>query len=268
MSEPNEPRIVIERDGAVAHVVMNRPDKRNGLDLEMFEGLVEAGRTLATDRAVRAVVLSGRGKAFCAGLDFMAFLAAPTTGERLLARSGDSPANLAQATAWVWREVPVPVIAAIHGQAFGGGLQIALGADLRYVAPDAQLSVMEIRWGLVPDMGASQTLLRVVRPDIAKELTWTGRVVSGEEAVALGLATRTAEDPLAAAMETAQGIAGRSPDAIRRAKALYDAVPTLSVADGLALETALQVELLGSPNQMEAVRANFEKRPPRFDDPS
>lgn len=263
----SEARVIVEREGAVARVAMNRPEKRNGLDLPMFEGLVEAGRRLAADPAVRAVVLYGEGKAFCAGLDFAAFMATADVGPRLLARPDDSPANLAQRVAWVWREVPVPVIAAIHGQAFGGGLQIALGADLRYVRPDAELSVMEIRWGLIPDMGASRTLLSLVRPDVAKELTWSGRIVSGDEALSLGLATRVADDPLAAALETARAIAERSPQAIRGAKRLYERAPELDVPAAFALETQLQLGLLGSPNQMEAVQANMMKRAPVFRDP-
>jgi enoyl-CoA hydratase/carnithine racemase len=262
----SEERVIVERDGAVARVRMNRPDKRNGLDLPMFEGLVSAGKALAEDRSVRAVVLSGEGKAFCAGLDFAAFMSTPNAPALLLAR-GESPANLAQRVGWIWQEVPVPVIAAVHGQAFGGGLQIALGADLRYVAPDAQLSVMEIKYGLVPDMGASKTLLSVVRPDVAKELTFTGRIVSGEEAVQLGLATRVSGDPLGAAMEMAREIASKSPHAIRAAKKLYARAPELGVRAAFELETELQVGLLGSPNQLEAVQAVFAKRAPVFSDP-
>lgn len=260
-------RVLVDRDGAVAHVRMNRPDKRNGLDLPMFEGLVEAGRRLAADRTVRAVVLSGEGRAFSAGLDFLAFMASAETAPKLLRGRDESPANVAQRVGWIWQEVPVPVIAAIHGQAFGGGLQIALGADLRYVHPEAQLSVMEIKWGLIPDMGASKTLLSVVALDIAKELTFTGRIVSGEEAVRIGLATRLADDPVAAALETARTIADKSPHAIRAGKRLMNAAPSLSVREAFELETELQLGLLGSPSQMEAVQANFEKRAPRFSDP-
>lgn len=262
-----EDRVLIERDGGVAHVKLNRPAKRNGLDLAMFEGLIGAGEALAADRSVRAVVLSGEGKAFCAGLDFMAFMAAGDVADKLLDRPEGSPANIAQRAGWVWREVPVPVIAALHGQAFGGGLQLALGADLRYARPDAQLSVMEIRWGLIPDMGASQTLLGLVRPDVARELTWTGRVLSGEEAYALGLVTRLCEDPVADALETARAIAGKNPHAIRASKRLFEAAPKMSVRDAFLLETELQVSLLGSKNQMEAAAANFAKRAPSFEDP-
>jgi len=261
-----EDRVIVERDGSVAHVKLNRADKRNGLDLAMFEAIIAAGEALAEDRAVRAVVLSGEGKAFCAGLDFKSFMASPDVSQKLLSRPAGKAANVAQQVAWVWREVPVPVIAAVHGQAFGGGLQIALGADLRYVRPDAQLSVMEIRWGLIPDMGISKTLLPLVRADVARELTWTGRVVSGEEAVALGLCTRVSDDPLAEALETARAIASKNPHAIRGAKRLFDAAPLLDAGAALRLETAIQLPILGSPNQMEAVAANFAKRAPEFSD--
>jgi enoyl-CoA hydratase/carnithine racemase len=263
----SEERVIVQRDGAVAHVRMNRPDKRNGLDLPMFEGLVEAGWALSTDRSVRAVVLSGEGPAFCAGLDFAAFMSRADTAPKLLGGRDESPANLAQRVAWIWQEVPVPVIAALHGAAVGGGLQIALGAELRYVHPEAKLSVMEIKWGLIPDMSASKTLLSLVALDVAKELTFTGRIVSGEEAVRIGLATRAVDDPLAAALETARTIASKSPHAIRAGKRLLDAAPALSVRESFELETELQVSLLGSPNHLEAVQANLPKRAPAFTDP-
>ncbi len=271
MSEAGQ-RVLVDREpqpngGTVVHVRLNRPDKRNGLDLAMFEALLEEGLAIKDDRAVRAVVLSGEGKAFCAGLDWASFMAAPDVAQRLLERDDRSPANLAQRIAWIWQEVPVPVICAIQGQAFGGGLQLALGADLRFARPDAELSVMEIRWGLIPDMGASQTLLAVVPRDVAKELVFTGRVVSGEEAVRIGLATRTTDDPIGEALEVARRIAEQSPDAIRRGKRLMNEAPGGTPRQTFALETALQVQLLGRPNQAEAVRANFEKRAPVFSDP-
>src|SRR5580704_17964218 len=214
-------RVLLSVDAGVAHVRMNRADKRNGLDLAMFEALIATGERIASDRSVRAVVLSGEGAAFCAGLDWNAFLADGASSQKLLARDlACSPANVAQRACWVWAEVPVPVVAAVHGVAFGGGLQLALACDVRLVAPDAQLSVMEIRYGLVPDMTASQTLLRLVRPDIAKELLFTGRVVTGDEATRIGLATRVAADPLAEATALATTIASQSPHAIRASKAL------------------------------------------------
>lgn len=266
MTEEFEQRVTMTVDGGVADVRLNRPAKLNALDPPMFEALARAGDRIRADSSVRAVVLSGEGKGFCAGLDFKSFLSAG--GSDLFSPPGaQSPANRAQRAAWVWQEVPVPVIAAIHGVAFGGGLQIALGADIRYATPDSELSVMEIKWGLVPDMSGTQTLRRLVRLDVAKELTFTGRIVTGREAEAMGLVTQACDDPRARALEVARDIAGKSPDAVRASKKLLNASGLLSVEEGLALEAELQRGLLGSSNQIEAVTANFEKRPPRFKDP-
>lgn len=260
-------RVLLSVDEGVAHVRLNRADKRNGLDRAMFEALIATGETVAADRRVRAVVLSGEGPAFCAGLDWKSFLGDRDGSTALLARDvARSPANVAQRACWIWTEVPVPVIAAVHGAALGGGLQLALACDMRLVAPDATLSVMEIRYGLVPDMTASQTLQRLVRPDVAKELVFTGRVVSGEEAGRLGLATRVCAEPLAEARELARTIAAQSPDAIRAGKSLCDRTPGMSVADALKLETDLQLRLLGTPNQMAAVQAAMSKQQARFED--
>jgi enoyl-CoA hydratase/carnithine racemase len=254
-------------DGAIAVVCLSRPDKRNGLDLEMFRALIAAGEQIKATPSVRAVVLHGEGKAFCAGLDFASFQSAPQRMQELLARDPASHTNVAQRVAWIWQEIPVPVIAAVHGVAFGGGLQIALGADLRYVTADTQLSVMEVRWGLVPDMGITQTLLPLVALDVAKELTFTGRIVSGAEAVAFGLATRVSQDPLADALETARLIATKSPHAIRAGKRLLRDAATLPRKQAFELETELQLELLFSPNQLEALAANMARREPVFVDP-
>ena len=262
-------RVRVTMTDGVADVRLSRPEKLNALDPAMFAGLVETGRRLTGDPSLRAVVLSGEGRGFCAGLDFASFMAlgADGGGGGLLAREDGSAVNYAQRAAWVWSEVPVPVIAAVHGVAYGGGLQIALAADLRLVAPDAQLSVMEIRWGLIPDMTGTQTLRHLVRLDVAKELTFTGRVVSGREAVALGLATRVEENPREAALAMAREIASRSPSAIRAAKRLLTDAVVASRDDGFRLEERIQRELMGSPNQLEAVQANLEKRAPRFADP-
>jgi enoyl-CoA hydratase/carnithine racemase len=264
-------RVKIEFRDGVADVRLARADKMNAIDSAMFGALADAGRALKEDKSVRAVVLSGEGRAFCAGLDMESFaaMAGPRSGggadPKLFERS-ESGANRAQLAAWVWQELPVPVVAAIHGVAYGGGLQIALGADLRLVAPDARLSVMEVKWGLIPDMSGTQTLRRLVRLDVAKELTFTGRVVSGEEAVALGLATRVSAKPREDALALAAEIAGKSPDAVRAAKRLLQESWQSSVADGLRLEEELQRSLIGKPNQLEAVKANFEKRTPKFKD--
>src|SRR4051812_24299857 len=244
-------RVAIAVDDHVAVVTLNRPEKHNALDGPMFEGIVAAARDVAARTDVRAVVLHGAGPSFCSGLDVSAFASI----DGILERPPGQRSNLAQRTCTGWVDVPAPVIAAVHGNCFGGGLQIALGADIRFASPDARLSVMESRWGLVPDMGITSTLPRLVRIDIAKELTFTGRVISGTEAAALGLVTRVAEDPLAAAKEMAAEIASRSPDATRAAKRLYDSSWHGPVEDGLLLETELQTGLIGSPNQIEAVRA-------------
>lgn len=264
-----EERVVVEITNHVADVRMDRHDKLNALDLEMFQALVRTGRSLAAESGVRAVVLSGNGRAFSAGLDFMSFLAtAGNGGPSLLDRAGQSPANLAQLAAWVWSELPVPVIAAIHGVCYGGGLQIAAGADIRIVHPEARLSIREMHWGLVPDMSGTRTLKHLLRADVLKELTFTARIVSGTEAVSLGLCTRAADDPHGAAMELALEIAGKSPDAIRAAKLLIDRSYRIPDDEsGLALEEKIQRTLLQTPNQIEAVQANLEKRPPSFRDP-
>jgi enoyl-CoA hydratase/carnithine racemase len=255
-------RVAIEVADHVALVTLNRPEKHNALDGAMFEGIVEAAGQVARMPDVRAVVLHGAGPSFCSGLDVSAFGAI----DNILGREEGQRGNLAQRTCTDWIDLPAPVIAAIHGNCFGGGLQIALGADIRFAAPDARLSVMESKWGLVPDMGITSTLPRLVRIDIAKELTYTGRVLSGTEAAALGLVTRVAEDPLAAAKQLAAEIAGRSPDAMRAAKLLFDTSWHAPVEEGLLLETQLQVELIGSPNQIEAVRAGMAKEPANFAD--
>jgi enoyl-CoA hydratase/carnithine racemase len=260
-------RVHVDLYEGIAEVRLARPDKHNGLDRRMFEALVAAGERLAGEPSLRVVVLSGEGPSFCAGLDFAAFMREGVDPATLLRRDEGSPANFAQRAAWVWRELPVPVVAALHGHVYGGGLQLALAADLRYVAADARLSVREIQWGLVPDMTGTQTLRHLVRLDVAKELTFTGRAVSGEEAVTLGLATRVEADPLAAARHTAHEIAARSPDAIRAGKRLLNGAFTGSTEDGLRLEEEIQRQVIGKPNQLEAVMAGLQKRAPVFRDP-
>lgn len=261
-------RVRVEVADHVATVTLVRADKHNALDAAMFEALVAAAVRLRTASGVRAVVLHGQGKSFCSGLDVASFMAGPLSMDQLLAREDGAVGNLAQRVALEWASVPVPVIAALHGSCFGGGLQIALGADVRIAAPDAQLSVMEITWGLVPDMGITQTLPRLVGIDRAKELTFTGRRVDGTAAHALGLVTSLAADPLAAARSLAAEIAMRSPDAIRAAKALYDRTWSgMAPTEALALETELQLGLMGSANQVAAVTAAMTGQPGLFVDP-
>jgi enoyl-CoA hydratase/carnithine racemase len=261
-------RVTVTLIDGVADVRLNRPEKRNALDPAMFEAIIAAGERLKTEPGLRVVVLSGNGPDFCAGLDFASF-EAMRGGERLSAAAqltqSDGPAKATgQRTAWVWTELGVPVIAAVHGNALGGGLQITLGADVRIVAPDAKLSVLEVAWGLIPDMTGTQLLPELVGRDVAKELTFTTRIVSGDEAVRIGLATRAEPDPLAAALAMAREIAGHSPHAIRAAKRLLNLAGRVELASGFAAEQKEIRTLIGSPNQMEAVTARFEKRDPTF----
>lgn len=263
----SEQRVRIESDGHVAVVTLSRPEKHNALDGAMFEAIVAAAEEVAATPGVRAVVLHGAGPSFCSGLDLASLMTGPVSVDDILERAPGQDANPAQRVATDWIALPVPVIAAIHGSCFGGGMQIALGADIRIAAPDAKLSIMEIKWGLVPDMGITSTLPRLLRADVAKELTFTGRIVSGDEAAELGLVTRTAADPLAAALELAHAIADRSPDAIRSAKRLYDTAWNAPVDEGRLLETELQRALIGSPNQIAAVTAGMTKQPGDYTDP-
>jgi enoyl-CoA hydratase/carnithine racemase len=263
--------VTIDVQGGVADVRLNRVDKYNALSPDMFQAIIAAGESLAERRDVRAVVLSGNGRGFCAGLDMGSFQGMAGGrrgggGTGGLLERGERPENHAQRPAYVWKRLPVPVIAAIHGVAFGGGCQIALGADIRFATPDAKMSVMEIKWGLIPDMSLTQTLRELVPLDVAKELTFTGRILSGTEAKALGLVTHVVDDPLAAALALAAEIAGKSPDAIRAGKQLLEQSWRADERTGLALESQLQTALMGTPNQIEAVKANFENRPPVFSD--
>lgn len=266
----SEELVTISIAEGVADVRLNRPEKYNALSPDMFKAIVAAGDQLSEAKEVRAVVLSGNGRGFCAGLDMesMAGLsdAGSSDGATLLSRE-DRPENFAQRPAMVWKRLPVPVIGALHGVAYGGGAQIALGTDIRIASPDLKMSIMEIKWGLIPDMSLSQTLRDIVPLDVAKELTLTGRILSGEDAQALGLVTKVSDDPLDHALEMAAEIASKSPDAIRAGKRLLEAVWHADERTGLELEASLQTGLIGSANQVEAVKANFEKRPPNFTDP-
>lgn len=251
----------------VANVVLNRPKKHNALSIELFEALSAAGQEISENKSVRAVVLSGNGNNFCAGIDTTVLGEAniDVISSGLQPRA-PSPANLFQRAAYAWREAPVPVICAITGVAFGGGLQVALGADIRYASPDAKLSIMEIKWGIIPDMAITTTARDILRIDKLKELAFTGRIIGATEAASLGLVTSLHDDPVAAAQQTAAEIAGKSPDAIRSMKRLFNESQLLGEEEALALEARLQSRLLGRPNQMEAVQANQHNRPPEFSD--
>lgn len=266
-------RVSVSIADGVADVRLVRADKMNALDAAMFDALVDTTDRLSKENSVRVVVLSGEGRAFCAGLDMGRFQGMSANGGNGLAGGGKRDltprthglANHAQQAVWGWRQLPMPVIVAVHGVAFGGGFQLALGGDMRYLSADARMSVMEIKWGLVPDMAGTPIMASLVRDDILRDLTYTGRIFSAQEALSYGLATRICDDPHAAAMETARDIASKSPDAIRAAKRMLN---NLSVDPGPALlaESVEQMKLMGSPNQTEAVRANIEKRAPNFID--
>jgi enoyl-CoA hydratase/carnithine racemase len=256
--------VTVEINDHVAHVRLNRPEKMNALSWQMFEAITDAGRELSVNKDVRAVVLSGEGRGFCAGLDLENFASGELNSNFFGPGRGGFWPNYYQSPAYVWKAMPVPVICALHGVAYGGGFQIAMGADIRIAHPESKLSVMEIKWGLIPDMSASQTLRDLVRLDIAKELTFTGRVVNAEEAMSLGLVTRLDEEPVSAALAMAHDIAGRSPDAITYGKYLLNHGWHGSDSDGLRLEEKLQGRILGKDNQTEAVMSGMEGRPGKF----
>ena len=260
-------RVSVEIRDNVAEVMLNRPDKMNALDIAMFHALDDAARQLGAASKVRAVVLHGAGENFCAGIDLATFTeGGPAAVQTLLGPVDGSIANLAQRAGYAWRELRVPVICALRGVTFGGGFQVAMGADLRIASDDTQLSIMESKWGLIPDMAITTTLRGIVPPDRVKELAWTGRVFGADEALQLGVLTSIDDDPLAAARALAGACAERSPDAIRGVKRLVNEAWGLSEKDALALEARIQASLLGSPNQQEAVRANMERRRPEFTD--
>ena len=264
-------RVSITRHAHVAHVEMIREDKMNALDKGMMEGLVEAAEILSQEDDVRAVVLSGKGRAFCAGLDVSNF-ASMMSGEKSnvesvpLTERTHGIANLFQKCSFAWHELEVPVIAAAHNTCIGGGLQIFLGSDIRFAAPGTKFSIMEIKWGLIPDMGATPIMHHLARRDVINELTYTGRVFEAEEAKQIGFVSHIADDPVAKALEMAQTIASKNPDAIRASKKLLSSAPYLSEAEGLMMEAELQQTVIGSPNQIEAVMAEMEKRPAKFSD--
>jgi len=268
-------RVKMTVSNGIADVRLNRPDKRNALDPDMFLALVSTGEALKCRDDVRVVVLSGEGSSFCAGLDLASMGA--LAGDSGSPSASDAPSimgtggrvtHLAQQSAWVWQEVPMPVIAALHGHALGGGIQIAMGADIRIAHPATKFSVRETFWGLIPDMTGTLTITRHVRPDVAKELVFTARIFEGAEAHALGLVTSLSDDPLASAMALARDICAVSPDAVRGAKELINSRVNEDAAQQFADEQTVIQSLIGQHNQIESVTAYFEKREPRFSDAS
>ena len=262
-------RISISVNNHIADVRLNRADKMNALDPAMFQGIIAAGAQLAEMNGVRAVVLSGEGRSFCAGLDMASMAsggASANSGVGSLTDRTHGNANTFQQVAMLWRKLPMPVIAAVHGVCFGGGLQIASGADIRVIAPDARLAVMEMKWGLIPDMGGYALWRGMVREDMLRELTYTNREFSGNEALTLGLATFVDENPHARAMAIAREIANRNPDAMREAKALFNEYADLDEDAILMAESVRQTRVIRTPNQIEAVMAGMQKRVGVFTD--
>ena len=262
---PSSERVSFDlREDGVGVLRLTRGDKLNALDPQMFDALIAAGAALHGLAGLRVLVLTGEGKGFCAGLDLtsMALLSGPDAADLAVRTHGN--ANRFQQAAIAWRELSVPVIAAIHGVCFGGGLQLASGADIRVVAPDARLAIMEMKWGLVPDMGGYATWTGNVRDDVLRELTYTNREFSGTEAVALGIATIADADPLTRALAIAGEIAARSPPAMRAAKTLFNHHRAMAVDAILQEESTVQMKLLAGPDQREAVAAQMERRAPRF----
>ena len=263
----SEERVQIEVSDGVADVRLVRGDKHNALDWPMFLALDAATDELAQRTDVRAVVLHGEGPSFCSGLDFPSFMAGDVGVDEMISEVPGEVANIAQRVAYDWQRLPMPVIAAIHGNCLGGGAQIALGADIRIAGPDLRFCVMEIKYGLIPDMGISQLLPALVPLDVAKEVVFTGRTIGAEEALELGLVTRLSSDPWRMPSELATEIATKSPHAIRSGKRMLNAAYTGRREEVLKLEAELQRALIGSPNQIAAVTAAMTKEPAEFADP-
>lgn len=251
-------------DGELVYATLSRPDKHNGLEFRMIHELVSTAESLRKNKKIRAVILQGDGPSFCAGLDFKSVLAQPVRTALGFARLWSPTANVFQRVSLAWRDIPVPVLAVIHGACFGGGLQLALGADFRFATPDARLSLMEAKWGLIPDMGGTVTLRELVPIDVAKELAMTGRIVSGIEAKELGLVTHVSERPLEDAKRLAAEIATRSPDAVAAGKSLLHHAWNGAQSRALSWERRFQRRLMGSKNQRIAVKAGMEKATPSF----
>jgi len=268
-------RIELNIENHVAHVVLSRADKMNALDLEMLEAIPIAGRRISAEPSVRAVVLSGDGGNFCAGLDKANFAAImenksmlldPENPQLVLSDRTHGLSNALQHVVWIWRRLSVPVFVAIDGVAFGGGLQIALGGDCRYATARSQFSIMEMKWGLIPDMGSTQIMRHLVRDDVIRELTYTAKIFGAEQAKEWGFITDIVDDPVAHALSLAHQVVNNNPNAVRAAKRVIEASNYQSVAEGLLMESHEQDQLIGHPNQIEAVMSQFQKRKPEYQD--
>lgn len=242
-------RVEIEIKNQIAYVTLTRGDKLNALDMPMFEAIIKAAKTLAKNKDIRGVILSGEGKAFCSGLDVKSMMKNPVTALKLLIKPGTKFSNIAQDVSYLWREVPVPVIAVTHGKCWGGGFQIALGADFRYAQQDCSFSIMETKWGLIPDMAGSIALRELCPIDRAKELTMTSEVFTADKALEYNLVTRVCEDPMQEAIAFLEEIKIKSPDAISLTKTLYNKTWLATIRQALNWETKLQRKIIGRYNQ-------------------
>lgn len=268
-------RISLTLDQHVAHVELARAEKMNALDKDMFKALLETAQQIKDNGSIRAVVLSGKGGNFCSGLDKSNF-ASVMQGNGLnvsddpdvktLAQRTDGIYNQVQAVVWQWRDLKIPVIAAVEGVVLGGGLQIALAADMRYADINTQFSILEIKWGIIPDMGSTQIMRHLIRDDIVRELTYTGRIFSSQEAKNYGFITEVVDNPIDHALSIARQISQQNPQAVQACKKLLNSAPYLNVEQGLLMESELQDQIIGSSNQIEAVKAVLEKREARFVD--
>ncbi|MEO9515600.1 MAG: crotonase/enoyl-CoA hydratase family protein [Paracoccaceae bacterium] len=259
-------RVSVEIENHIAYVRLMRADKMNAVDQAMIDAIIAAGEQVAASDA-RVCVISGEGKAFCAGIDItgLSGMIGKDPNDLLMPRThGEGTTNQWQDVAMVWTRVPVPVIAAVHGVCYGAGMQLALGADIRIAAPDAQFAVMEMKWGIVPDMGGMVLLPRLVRSDVLRKLTYTAAPIPADQAERWGLVTELAQDPLAAAMELAETISNKSPSAIRAAKRLIAIAESQPENEVLLAESSEQAGLIGGADQMEVVAATFQKRAPFF----
>ncbi|MCW2825488.1 MAG: crotonase/enoyl-CoA hydratase family protein [Aeromicrobium sp.] len=258
-----ESRVLTEIDGPIAYVTLNRPDKLNGVDLDTIDELIATATALKADRDIRAIVLRGNGRSFCAGLDFgSAFEDKKRVARFFLA--GPRSVNRFQKVNQIWRELPVPVIAVVHGHCYGAGVQLAVGADFRFTTPDATWSILEAKWGLVPDMSGTVPFGELMKADVAMRLAMTGESISGERAVELGLATEASDDPLAAALALVDRIVERSPDSVAATKRLMYATRRGSVRSAYRLERKLQAIMFKARNTAIARKAGTAKETPVF----
>lgn len=254
----NEECLTLKIENDIAFVTLNRPDKRNALNMTMFRNIDNISRQLKKNRKIRAVIVKANGEDFCSGLDTKSVLSQKSSAMSLLAKWLPGQANLAQRVSYNWRKIPVPVIMVIHGRCWGGGLQIALGADFRFATSDATFSIMEGKWGLIPDMGGNLALREIVSKDVALQLTMTAEVISAQKALECGLITQVSENPMEQAMQLAGQIAERSPDAVAAVKRLYQQNWFKAEWKMLAKESYYQVKILMGKNQKRAVKRQLK----------